>query len=125
MSKELDDYPALKEEIEKKKTKTVPLAFVCESKAKKIEEDFEKEAEMKDKMDSVADPYRFAGYDPNAIDFIRRCETEEEALEIISFLEKKGDLSVEQANNLKQQLTKKGLRSFGEKKEAGFYFHRD
>ena len=107
--------------MEKKKTKTVPLAFVCESKAKRIEEDFEKEKELVDTIGSLPDPYRFAGYDPNAIDFIRRCDTEEEAIEIIIFLEKKGDLTSEQAQALRKQLLEKGLRSFGEKKEEGFY----
>ena len=73
-------------------------------------------------MKDVPDPYRFAGYDPNVIDFIRRCDTEEQAVEIIDYLKKKGDISKSTAKDIKQQLSKDGLRSFGEKKQTCFYF---
>lgn len=125
MSENLDDYPALKKEIEKKKTKSIALSYVDEDEAKRIEAGIIRQEEMdEEEMESKADPYRFAGYDPNAIDFIRRCDTKKEAHEIIDFLEKKGELSSDQAQKLRDQLEKKGLRSFGEKKEEGFYFHQ-
>lgn len=61
------------------------------------------------------------GFMPDAVDYIRRCDTVDEALEIISFLEKRKELSFEEAVRLKAQLKTKGLRSFGSKKEAGYY----
>ena len=57
-----------------------------------------------------ADEPRFWGYVPDVIDFIRRCDTEEQALEIIDFLEKRGEISREYANKLRRQLKEKGLK---------------
>ena len=78
-----------------------------------------------EELSEMPNQYRFAGYDPNVIDFIRRCDTEEQALEIISFLLRKGEINKNQASALEKQLKKDGLRSFGEKKEQGFYFHQE
>lgn len=64
---------------------------------------------------------RFAGYSPDVIDFLRRCTTEEEALEIIDFLEKRGEINAIHANELRNQLRKQGVRSFGTQKAWGFY----
>jgi hypothetical protein len=64
---------------------------------------------------------KFAGYDPNAIDFIRRCTNEDQAYEIIEYLENRGEVSKEEAEKLCKQLKKEGLRSFGRKKDPGFY----
>lgn len=61
------------------------------------------------------------GYEPTPVDFIRRCESDEQALEIIDFLEKKGEIEPEYANRLRTQLAKQGLRSFGPKKNPGCY----
>lgn len=68
------------------------------------------------------DPW--AGYMPDAIAFIRRCDTEEQALEIIDYLERKGRITHEYAEKLRRQLREKGLRSFGPKKEPGYYFRQ-
>ncbi len=64
---------------------------------------------------------KFKGYTPGAVDFICRCETKEEALEIIEYLQKKGDLSEEYAKTLKKQLDEKGLEHFGEHRKPGYY----
>lgn len=64
---------------------------------------------------------KFAGYDPDAIDFIRRCTTEDQAYEIIEYLEKKGEITKESADEMCKQLRDEGLRSFGRKKEPGYY----
>jgi hypothetical protein len=69
---------------------------------------------------SVSDTFRH--YTPTVQDFIRRCDTKAQAEEIISFMEKKGELTKEQAGQLRTQLKKKGLRSFGSKKEENYYF---
>ena len=69
---------------------------------------------------SIAD--RFHNYTPTAVDFIRRCNTETEANEIIAYLEKRGEVTKEHAQQLRMQLKQKGLRSFGSKKEQDYYF---
>ena len=61
------------------------------------------------------------GYTPGVIDFICRCSTEEEALEIIEYMLSKGDISEKQANELKKQLQEKGLEFFGEHRAPGYY----
>jgi hypothetical protein len=63
-----------------------------------------------------------ASFEPTAVDFIRRCDTEEQALEIIDFLERRGEIDHEYAEALRKQLRERGLRSFGPKKEPGYYF---
>jgi len=63
----------------------------------------------------------FLGYNPDVIDFLRRCNTEEQALEIIDYLEKRKEITAEYATKLKKQLKEKGVRSFGSKKEDDFY----
>lgn len=64
---------------------------------------------------------RFAGYDPDVIDFIRRCSGEEEALEIIEYFRGREEITVDEAERLCRQLEEEGLRSFGSKKEPGYY----
>jgi len=64
---------------------------------------------------------RFRGYTPGVVDFICRCETKEEAIEIIEYLLKKGELSEEYAASLRKQLNEKGLEFFGEHREPGYY----
>jgi len=61
-------------------------------------------------------------YIPDVIDFLRRCETAEQAEEIIAFLEKRGEIKKHYAEVLRKQLNKKGVRSFGNKKDGNYYF---
>jgi len=63
----------------------------------------------------------FSGYNPTVIDFLRRCETDEEALEIINWMESRGEITHEMAKELRITLVKKGVRAFGSKKEWGWY----
>ena len=65
---------------------------------------------------------KFQHYDPDVIDFIRRCDTEEQAEEIIDYMERRGEITTEYAKKLRKQLKEKGVRSFGPKKEEGYYF---
>ena len=64
---------------------------------------------------------KFSGYDPTETDFIRRCNTVDEAKEIINYLESRREISSERAEELQTQLEKKGLRSFGKKKTENYY----
>jgi hypothetical protein len=70
---------------------------------------------------SYKEDRKYTDYQPGAIDFIRRCKKIMEAEEIISFLEKKGDIKKEEADSLRKQLREEGLRSFGPHKGPGFY----
>ncbi len=63
----------------------------------------------------------FSSYEPSVIDFLRRCDTEEQGLEILDYLKRRNEISEECASELKIQLLKKGIRSFGPKKEKGYY----
>jgi len=67
---------------------------------------------------------RFDTYMPDVIDFIRRCDNEQQAREIIDYLERRNEISKEYARRLKRQLREKGVRSFGSKKEEGYYFRQ-
>lgn len=64
---------------------------------------------------------KFSGHDPDAIDFIKRCSTEDQAYEIIEYLEKRGEVTKETADELCKQLREEGLSSFGRKKKPGYY----
>ncbi len=63
----------------------------------------------------------FDGYIPDIIDFIRRCDNEQQAVEIINYLEKRQEISSAYAKKLKKQLKEKGVRSFGAKKQDDYY----
>ncbi|MHA1769582.1 MAG: DUF2095 family protein [Candidatus Thorarchaeota archaeon] len=60
---------------------------------------------------------------PNVVDYIRRCDTVNQAVEIIDFLLKQEEISSTDARAIKNQLRTEGLRSFGAKKEKDHYLH--
>ncbi|MGB9741187.1 MAG: DUF2095 family protein [Candidatus Bathyarchaeia archaeon] len=64
---------------------------------------------------------RFTHYMPDVIDFIRRCDTEEQAEEIIAYMERRGEIGKDYAAQLREQLKARGVRSFGPKKEENYY----
>jgi len=59
---------------------------------------------------------------PDVTEYIRRCNTEEQAREIIEYLERRREINHESAVRLRQQLTEKGVRSFGSKKEDDYHY---
>jgi hypothetical protein len=63
----------------------------------------------------------FRGYRPGVIDFIRRCDTEEEAIEIVNYLERRGELTQDEAEEIRRKIRREGVRSFGPKKDNGWY----
>ena len=67
-------------------------------------------------------PDKLRHFNPSAIDFIRRCDTEAQVEEIIAYLQKKGEITKENADELRCQLKRDGVRSFGTKKEEYYYF---
>jgi hypothetical protein len=64
------------------------------------------------------------GYSPDVIDFLRRCTTIAEGLEIIDFLESQQEITPDYAKRLRKQLRNQGIRSFGSKKEQDFYLKK-
>lgn len=64
---------------------------------------------------------RFDNYVPDAIDFIRRCDNDKQAEEIIDYLENRQEINREYAQRLRKQLKTKGVRSFGSKKQDDYY----
>ena len=68
---------------------------------------------------------RFTDYDPDVIDFIRRCDRMEQAEEIICYMEKRNEISADYARKIRKQLKQKGIRSFGSKKEDDYYLKQD
>ena len=98
-------FPALFKEIEEK-TKSLPITGVSSEEAEIIEPE-----EIISELTN-----------PDVIGFIRRCKTEEEALEIINFCERRGEITPQYARKLRKQLKEKGLRSFGPYKPPGYYF---
>ncbi len=66
----------------------------------------------------------FEGYDPDIIDFLRRCDNEKQALEVINYMEKRGEITSSHAAQLKKQLKEKGIRSFGAKKSEDYYLRQ-
>ncbi|MDH7563271.1 MAG: DUF2095 family protein [Candidatus Bathyarchaeota archaeon] len=64
---------------------------------------------------------KFASYDPDVIDFVRRCDTDAQAEEIITYMEKRGEIDKQYAAKLRRQLKTSGVRSFGSKKEDDYY----
>jgi len=68
---------------------------------------------------------KFAHYAPDVIDFLRRCDTDRQAEEIICYLEGRREISRDYARKLRKQLKNKGVRSFGSKKEDDFYLKQD
>ena len=64
---------------------------------------------------------KWAGYDPDVLDFIRRCDDVKQADDVIDFLERRGEISPDRASELRKQIQELGLRSFGNKKINDFY----
>jgi hypothetical protein len=89
------------------------LAKEIEAGTGKADLDFEVEAPKPTR--------RFASYDPGVIDFIRRCSTEAQASEIIEYMLRRREITSNEAEDLNNQLKLKGLRSFGKKKQPGYY----
>ena len=94
-----------------------------------LSEELKSGATQKHKIDGVrtvsedSDSSTREPYTPTVIDYIRRCDTVKQAIEIIDYLLKQGEINTSQARDIKQQLKANGVRSFGAKKETGHYLH--
>lgn len=73
--------------------------------------------------EKAASSERYVHYVPDVIDFLGRCDSREQAEEIIDYMEKRGEIDKNYAQRLRRQLKEKGVRSFGPKKEEGYYLN--
>lgn len=99
-------FPALNKELEEKSTKTYKIDGVRT-------------------MSEETEPTKGARmyFEPDVVDYIRRCDTMSQAMEIVEFLLKQSEITTAQAREIKSQLKADGLRSFGSKKEKDHYLH--
>jgi len=109
-------FPHLYEELEDGEVK-VPINAVRKD-ADAIENSECEEPEL----EPTVLPDKLRHFNPTAVDFLRRCDTDLQAEEIIGYLEKKGEITKEYALELRCQLKKDGVRCFGPKKEEYYYF---
>jgi hypothetical protein len=118
-------FPNLYYELEDEKSESkisIDIVHAADSEIEKdnldiedvSEEEFLKPAKEVDKL---------RHFNPSAVDFIRRCDTDEQAQEIISYLQTKCELTQKQAKELEHKLKQEGVRGFGPKKEENHYFH--
>ena len=93
----------------------------------KLAEEMEKgvsKADVEFEVEKPAPSRMFARFDPSAVDFLRRCKTDDQAYEIVEYLKKKGEVTKEEAENICAQLKESGVRSFGPLKKTGHYDQR-
>ena len=80
--------------------------------------------ETKVQVDRVQRFDKFRGYTPTPIDYLRRCDTMEQAIQTIEYLEGRKEITREYAEELKKQLREKGVRSFGPTKDEDYYLEQ-
>ena len=109
------------QEYDRKEFEETFPALARELKGKGISMDAYRAQEEGKILEREEELMDFSGYNPTIIDFLRRCKTDEEALEIINWMEKRGEITHEMAKELRVTLVEKGVRAFGPKKEWGWY----
>jgi len=116
-------FPNLYKELEEGEIK-IPINSVRKDPLEVEGAEFETESipENDVKAELSCAPDKLRHFNPSVVDFIRRCDTETQVEEIISYLCKKGEITKEHAEELRCKLKHDGVRGFGPKKEEYFYF---
>ena len=115
-------FPHLYQELENGEVK-VPINAVRKNPSEAEETAVGEERECTEEEFTCPEtPDKLRHFNPSAVDFIRRCDTEVQAEEIIAYLQKKGEISKDNAEQIRCQLKRDGVRSFGTKKEENHYF---
>ncbi len=109
-------FPNLYNELETGEVK-VPINSV-----RKNPEAIENAECEEDELEPTVPHDKLRHFNPTVVDFIRRCDTNAQADEIVSYLEKKGEITKEYACELRSKLKREGVRCFGSKKEDYHYF---
>ncbi len=89
-----------------------------------IEPEIEISSEMQTESKNECDPEELTN--PKAIDFIRRCKTNEEAIEILDYLFKRKELSQQNYDAYKNCISQNGglanlINQYGGHKKPGYY----
>jgi hypothetical protein len=113
-------FPNLVKELEGEENK-VKIDSVRANAAKAEEAVSDPDSTLLDEAEAAL-PDMFRHYNPTVVDFIRRCDTQQQAEEIICYLLKRGEITAEEAAEVRTQIKKEGLRSLGPKKEEDYYF---
>ena len=100
-----DDFPALAKEMSERRTLTHRIDGV---------------RTMADEPEEKPVHKTFM---PDIVDYIRRCDTVTQAIEIVDYMLSRAEISPSDAREIKSQLKADGLRSFGAKKEKDHYLH--
>jgi hypothetical protein len=100
-----DDFPALAEEMSEKRTLTHRIDGV------------------RTMSDEPEEKPKHKTFLPDIVDYIRRCDTVNQAIEIVDWMLNQNEISTSDARAIKSQLKADGLRSFGAKKEKDHYLH--
>jgi hypothetical protein len=114
-------FPHLYKELETGDVR-VPINAVRKNPQEAEEAVEGKDYEEEELASCTETPDKLRHFNPCAVDFIRRCDTETQAEEIITYLHKKGEITSGYAEELRCQLKREGVRSFGPKKEENYYF---
>ena len=127
-----DDFqnglPHLARELQGHQTQTIPIHCVKHDRPE-TEEDIKDDEYFTGKVNVSTDNQHPIQEnqpevkDPDVIDFICKCETDEEAIEIIDYLVSRDELTKELGEEYKKQLNKEGLESFGQYRPRGHYEH--
>ncbi len=100
-----ETFPAISEEMDTGRTKKYKIDGV--------------RTLSEDSKSTPKDPFT-----TTVVDYIRRCDTVKQAIEIVEYLLKQGEISAADAREIKKQLKANGVRSFGAKKESGYYLRQ-
>ena len=115
-------FPNLYKELEQGEVKISIDSLRRNSQEAETETAEAAEEEEVEPKAATSTPDKLRHFNPTAVDFIRRCDTEVQAEEIITYLRKKGEITEEYAEELRCHLKQEGVRSFGPKKEENHYF---
>lgn len=58
---------------------------------------------------------------PSVVLYVRRAKTDNEAIDIVNYLRRRGEISEESSRTLLKQIQEKGVRSFGGQRRWGNY----
>lgn len=116
-------FPNLMRELEGGESKvSIDSVRADPDEVEGVEKPLQEEEITEEILPEAKAPDKFRNYCPDAVDFLRRCDTEQQAEEIIAYMQKRGELTAAKAHELRVQLKKDGVRSFGPKKENDYYF---
>lgn len=87
--------------------------------AKEFREAHQEEQARQEAEEDDWEPVRI----PTAFDHLQRCDTPEDAVEVIEFFEQKGEIPPGKARELKEQLEEMGVDSFGYRDRGQYEKH--